>query len=96
VQEQLIVMGNPLHLLTFRCTEKVYQKVREVLGDRPPTANNLPKLRYLKAILEETFRLRPILPTLGLRQTTEEGMIIANLLLIAYSYYSWKNFSSGN
>jgi cytochrome P450 len=53
--------------------EKAYQEVHEVLGDRQPTVEDFPKLKYVKAILDETLRLRPIAPNLVLRQSTEDG-----------------------
>ena len=47
--------------------------MREVLGDRNPTSEDLPKLKYVKAILEETLRIRPIVANLTLRESTTEG-----------------------
>jgi len=38
---------------------RVHAELDEVLGDRPPTADDLPKLRYLQQVLDETLRLYP-------------------------------------
>jgi cytochrome P450 len=54
--------------------EKAHQEVMDVLGGRLPTAEDLPKLRYVKAIMEETLRVRPIVPMLPMRKSAEEGM----------------------
>ena len=54
--------------------EKAYQEVIQILGDKEPTAEDIPKLRYCKALLEECLRLRPIAPLLTMRSsTTGEG-----------------------
>jgi cytochrome P450 len=53
--------------------EKAYQEVKEVLGDREPTADDVSKLRYIKAILEETLRIRPVAPLLRPKVSPTEG-----------------------
>ncbi|CAK1552460.1 unnamed protein product [Leptosia nina] len=47
--------------------EKVYQEVKEVLGDttRPIHYDDLPKLKYLDAVLKESVRLYPPAPIIG-------------------------------
>ncbi|CAK1552456.1 unnamed protein product [Leptosia nina] len=47
--------------------EKVYQEVKEVMGDtiRPIDYNDLPKLKYLEAVLKEALRLYPSAPFVG-------------------------------
>jgi len=67
-----------LWTMSFLCShpevqDKAYEEVKEVLGDRPPASEDLKKLRYLRAILDETQRLRGVAPNLLLRQCTEEG-----------------------
>jgi len=38
---------------------RLHAEVREVLGDRPPTVEDLPKLRYADHIIHESMRLYP-------------------------------------
>jgi cytochrome P450 len=39
--------------------EKFYREVEEVLGSRPVTAADLPRLRYTRMIVDETLRMYP-------------------------------------
>lgn len=49
------------HLLGLHpaVTERVREELREVLGDRPVTGEDLPNLRYLRWVLSESMRLYP-------------------------------------
>ncbi|MDG4864656.1 cytochrome P450, partial [Streptomyces sp. T-3] len=40
-------------------TERARAEVREVLGGRPPTKDDLPRLKYLKMFVQEALRLYP-------------------------------------
>ncbi|RYZ40518.1 MAG: cytochrome P450 [Myxococcaceae bacterium] len=45
--------------------EQVRGEVARVLGDRPPTVEDLPKLGYLTQVFQEAMRLHPPAPVLG-------------------------------
>lgn len=50
-----------LHLLSRHpaVRRRLVDEVRAVLGDRPPTARDLPRLRYVEAVVREALRLYP-------------------------------------
>jgi cytochrome P450 len=50
--------------------EQVRAEIREVLGDRPPSAKDLPKLRFTEAVVQEGMRLYPPAYAIG-RQSVE-------------------------
>lgn len=50
--------------------QRAAHEVAQVLGGRPPTAQDLPQLRYLAATLQETMRLYPAAPLLFNRRAT--------------------------
>jgi cytochrome P450 len=48
--------------------ERLHAEIDGVLGGRPPEAEDLPKLAYLRQVLDETMRLYPPLPVMILRR----------------------------
>jgi cytochrome P450 len=56
--------------------DKIVDEVRRVVGDGQPNEESISKLRYTKAVLEETLRFRPIVPALALRISCQEGIIL--------------------
>jgi cytochrome P450 len=53
---------------------RLHAELDDVVGDRPPSAEDLPKLVYLRQVLDETMRLYPPLP-LMLRSAAAEDTI---------------------
>eukprot|EP01119_Soliformovum_irregulare_P001267 TRINITY_DN10999_c0_g1_i1.p1 TRINITY_DN10999_c0_g1~~TRINITY_DN10999_c0_g1_i1.p1 ORF type:complete len:485 (-),score=99.75 TRINITY_DN10999_c0_g1_i1:27-1481(-) len=51
--------------------EKAFQEVNQVMQDRRLSSEDISKLKYVRAILDETLRVRPVSPTLIARQCTE-------------------------
>lgn len=45
--------------------ERLAEEAREVLGDRPPTADDLPRLAWAERVTKESMRLRPPVHTIG-------------------------------
>jgi len=82
--------------------EKIFEKVKSVIGDGQPTAESLSKLRYTKAVLEETLRMRPIIPVMSWRishQDVELGgkKFPAGTRLMVYPmavHWNEKNFAN--
>ncbi len=46
------------------------REIRRVLGERAPTPDDMPSLRYLTQTLHETLRLYPVAPALNIRRAT--------------------------
>ncbi|MEC7763601.1 MAG: cytochrome P450 [Pseudomonadota bacterium] len=53
---------------------RLHAELEEVLGGRTPTLADVPKLKYTRAIIDETLRLYPPVPILG-RQAREADKI---------------------
>lgn len=51
--------------------ERVRAELDEVLGGEPVTADDLPKLEFLHAVIQETIRYRPIAPMAGVRMAKQ-------------------------
>lgn len=52
--------------------ERVLREVDAVLGDRPPTAHDVPRLRYLDMVVKESMRLYPAAGFLFGREALED------------------------
>jgi cytochrome P450 len=57
-----------------RSRARLDAELDRVLGDRPPTLDDVPRLTVTRAILEETLRLYPPVPYLG-REAIGEGVV---------------------
>ncbi len=60
-----LLTNHPLHL------QRVEQEVQEVLGDNPPTIDNIKYLNYLGQVIDEALRMYPPIH-LGSRMVTED------------------------
>lgn len=56
------------------CAARVVAEVDEVLGDRAPTVDDIPKLQYVSQVIAESMRLYP--PLFVLPRTPLEGEVI--------------------
>lgn len=54
--------------------DQLHRELDEVLGGRAPTLADVPRLKYTRAIIDETLRLYPPVPILG-RQAKEADVI---------------------
>lgn len=55
--------------------ERLIAELASVLGGRPPTAEDLPRLVYLRQVLDETMRLYPPLPVMVLRRAAADDVV---------------------
>jgi cytochrome P450 len=53
---------------------RLHAELDEVLGGRPPTAEDLPRLVYLRQVVDETLRLYPPAPTM-LRTAAQDDVV---------------------
>jgi cytochrome P450 len=44
---------------------KLLEELQEVLGNRPPTVGDIPRLRYTNMVIKESMRLYPAVPSLS-------------------------------
>ena len=56
------------------CAARVVAEVDDVLGDRPPTVDDVPRLGYISRVIDESMRLYP--PLFVLPRTPLEGEMI--------------------
>uniref|UniRef100_A0A0K8TVP5 Cytochrome p450 n=1 Tax=Epiphyas postvittana TaxID=65032 RepID=A0A0K8TVP5_EPIPO len=63
--------------------KKVYEELKEVFGDsdRPISAADLPKLKYLEVVIKEALRLYPPVPVI-LREVTQDVTLPSGLTLL--------------
>jgi len=54
-----------------RIEAKLVEELRTVLGDREPTADDVPRLRYTEMVLKESMRLYPAVWGIGRRALTD-------------------------
>lgn len=57
--------------------EKLHNELDAVLGDRPPAAADVPRLRYTRMVLEESMRLYPPAHTLS-RQALADDVVVGH------------------
>jgi cytochrome P450 len=57
--------------------ESLHAELDDVLGSRLPTLDDLPRLRYTRAVIEETLRLYPPVPLLA-RQTRHDDVVVGH------------------
>lgn len=63
-----------------RVREKLTAEVNEVLGGRSPTRQDVNKMPYLEATLQETLRLHPVTPLNGVRMVKQPLEIDGHLI----------------
>ena len=55
--------------------QRLHRELDQVLGGRAPAAGDLPKLVYLRQLLDETMRLYPPLPIMMMRTATADDVV---------------------
>ncbi|XP_045765244.1 cytochrome P450 4C1-like [Maniola jurtina] len=66
--------------------DKVYQEIKEVLGDSERSLDNLAKLKYLDAVVKETMRLYPPAPV-TVRRCNKDLELASGLVLNEGCYF---------
>ncbi len=82
------------HLLTqhSEAEEKLRAEVARVLGQRPPTLQDLPNLTYLTMVIEESLRLYP--PTYSLLREAVADDVIGDYTIPAGSWVALHTYST--
>ncbi|MGR8934415.1 MAG: cytochrome P450 [Gammaproteobacteria bacterium] len=52
--------------------QRLHEEIEQVLGSRPPSYEDIPKLIYTRAILDESMRLYPPVPILSRQANTDD------------------------
>jgi cytochrome P450 len=61
--------------------ERLHCEVDDVLGGRPPVPEDLPRLVYVRQVLDETMRLYPPLPVMILRRAIDDDVVCERRLV---------------
>ncbi|XP_062383344.1 cytochrome P450 27C1 isoform X1 [Sardina pilchardus] len=59
--------------------QQIFAEVRQTLGDRIPTANDVPNLPLVRGLVKETLRLFPVLPGNG--RITQDDLVVGGYFL---------------
>ena len=65
--------------------KKAQQELDDVLGDRVPTFEDIPKLQYIRLIVSESLRMYPE-PPLLIRRALEDDVLPQGILHTYYAY----------
>ncbi|XP_058248817.1 sterol 26-hydroxylase, mitochondrial-like [Hemibagrus wyckioides] len=86
-----------LHLLSQdpKAQDTLYQEVNSVIkGDKIPTAEDINRMPYLKAVIKETLRMYPVLPV-NARLLSEKDVIIGGHLFPKKTTFIMHHYAIG-